>query len=64
MKDDITIASVRALTIAGLLEQFANSNCEAELPSQKRQAWNIAQTLRFATKENHEIGLKTEEVNA
>jgi len=51
MKDDITIASVRALTIAGLLEQFANSNCEAELPSQKRQAWNIAQDLRLKTEQ-------------
>jgi hypothetical protein len=46
MKDEISIAGVKAHTIAGLLEQFANSECEAELPSQKRQAWNIAQDLK------------------
>ena len=61
MKDDITIASVRALTIATLLEEYANSKDEGAYPWNKRQAWNIAQTLRFATKENHEIGLKTEQ---
>jgi len=49
MRDDITIVSVKALTIANLLEQFANSNCEAELPSQKRQAWNLAQDLKLKT---------------
>jgi hypothetical protein len=56
MRDDITIASVRALTIARLLEEYANSKDEGELPTNKRQAWNLAQTLKFATKENHEIG--------
>jgi hypothetical protein len=56
MRDDITIASVRALTIATLLEEYANSKGEGALPTSKRQAWNLAQTLKFATKENHEIG--------
>ena len=56
MKEDITIASVRALTIATLLEEYANSEGDGTLPTSKRQAWNLAQTLKFATKENHEIG--------
>jgi hypothetical protein len=50
IQDEITLSGVKALTIAGLLEQFANSAGEAELPSQKRQAWNIAQDLREKTK--------------
>lgn len=65
MKDEITIPSVRALTIATLLEEYANSEHEGTYPWSKRQAWNIAQHLRFTTKENHELGLKTEvEVSA
>jgi hypothetical protein len=54
MRDDITIASVRALTIAKLLEEYANSEAEGALPTSKREAWNVAQYLR----------LKTEEVSA
>jgi len=46
MKDQITIAGVRAQTIAKLLEEFANSEGEGNLPSNKRQAWKIAQDLK------------------
>jgi hypothetical protein len=46
MKDEITIAGVKAHTIARLLEEFANSKGEGLLPSNKRQAWNIAQDLK------------------
>lgn len=51
MKDDITIASVKALTIAKLLEEYANSKGEGAYPSNKRQAWNIAQDLRLKTEQ-------------
>ena len=44
--DEILVAKVRALTIANLLEEYANSIGEGVLPSSKRQAWNIAQNLR------------------
>jgi len=50
MKDQITIAGVRAQTIAQLLEEFANSQGEGNLPSTKRQAWNIAQDLKKEAK--------------
>lgn len=46
MKDELTIAGVKALTIARLLEEYANSKGVGELPSSKRQAWNIAQDLK------------------
>ena len=46
MKDEITIAGVKAHTIARLLEEYANSEGEGKLPSSKRQAWNIAQDLK------------------
>jgi hypothetical protein len=46
VKDEITIAGVRAYTIARLLEEYANSEGEGKLPSSKRQAWNIAQNLK------------------
>jgi hypothetical protein len=45
-KDEISIAGVKAITIARLLEEYANSEGEGVLPSNKRQAWNIAQDLR------------------
>lgn len=45
-KDEISIAGVKAITIARLLEEYANSEGEGVLPSSKRQAWNIAQDLR------------------
>ena len=51
MKDDITIASVKALTIATLLEEYANSKGEGAYPFSKRQAWNIAQDLRLKTEQ-------------
>jgi hypothetical protein len=43
----ITMSKIKARTIATLLEEFANSEGEGLLPSNKRQAWNLAQTLRF-----------------
>jgi len=46
MKDEISIAGVKAHTIARLLEEYANSEGEGKLPSSKRQAWNIAQDLK------------------
>ena len=46
MQDELTIAGVKALTIARLLEEYANSKGVGELPSSKRQAWNIAQDLK------------------
>ena len=48
MNENITISKVKAETIARLLEEFANSAGEGELPSNKRQAWNIAQNLKEA----------------
>jgi hypothetical protein len=50
MQDELTIAGVKAVTIAQLLEEFANSKGEGLLPSNKRMAWNIAQDLRKAVK--------------
>jgi hypothetical protein len=46
IKDEITIAGVKALTIARLLEEYANFKGEGALPTSKRQAWNIAQDLK------------------
>ena len=46
LKDEISIAGVKAITIARLLEEYANSEGEGALPTSKRQAWNIAQDLR------------------
>lgn len=48
--DEILIAKVRAITIANLLQEYANSAGEGELPSSKRQAWNIAQHLKSLIK--------------
>ncbi len=50
MKDNLTIPTVKAITIAKLLEEYAHSIGEGELPSNKRQAWNIAQDLKKAVK--------------
>jgi len=47
---ELTITGVKALTIARLLEDYANSEGEGLLPSNKRQAWNIAQDLRQKAK--------------
>jgi len=49
-KDEITIAGVKAMTIARLLEEYANSEGEGALPTSKRQAWNIAQDLKEEVK--------------
>ncbi len=46
MQDELTIAGVKAMTIARLLEEYANSEGEGALPTSKRQAWNIAQDLK------------------
>lgn len=46
LQNQIAISTVKAETIARLLEEFANSAGEGELPSNKRQAWNLAQELR------------------
>jgi hypothetical protein len=46
IKDEISIAGAKALTIARLLEEYANSEGEGALPTSKRQAWNIAQDLK------------------
>jgi hypothetical protein len=48
MQDELTIAGVKAMTIARLLEEYANSRGEGALPTSKRQAWNIAQDLKKA----------------
>ena len=45
MQDKLTIAGVKAMTIAQLLEEYANSEAEGALPTSKRQAWNIAKDL-------------------
>lgn len=50
MQDELTIAGVKAMTIARLLEEYANSRGEGALPTSKRQAWNIAQDLKEAVK--------------
>ena len=44
--EEILIQNVRVITIANLLEDYANSAGEGLLPSYKREAWNIAQDLR------------------
>lgn len=46
MKDEISIAGARGLTIARLLEEYANSKDEGALPTSKQEAWNIAQNLK------------------
>jgi hypothetical protein len=48
---EILIQDVRAITIANLLEDYANSEGDGLLPSYKRQAWNIAQDLRDKVKQ-------------
>ena len=48
---EILIQDVRAVTIAQILEEYANSEGEGLLPSNKRQAWNIAQDLRDKVKQ-------------
>ena len=48
--EEILIQNVRAITIANLLEDYANSEGDGLLPSYKRQAWNIAQDLRDKVK--------------
>jgi hypothetical protein len=50
MKDEISIAGVKAHTIAQLLEEYANSKGEGATPFSKRQAWNIAQDLKAKAK--------------
>ena len=49
--EEILIQNVRAITIANLLEDYANSEGDGLLPSYKRQAWNIAQDLRDKVKQ-------------
>ncbi|ANH49395.1 hypothetical protein uvFWCGRAMDCOMC440_032 [Freshwater phage uvFW-CGR-AMD-COM-C440] len=52
MKDEIIIPSVRALTIATLLEEYAHSfEGNGALPTSKRQAWLIAQDLKRKTEQ-------------
>ena len=46
IQDEITISGVRALTIARLLEEYANSTGEGATLTSKREAWNVAQRLR------------------
>lgn len=46
LQDHIAIPTVKAETIARLLEEYANSEGEGVLPSNKRQAWNLAQELK------------------
>jgi len=58
MQEEITIAGVKALTIARLLEEYANSKGEGALPTSKRQAWNIAQNLKADVKDAEELGVK------
>jgi hypothetical protein len=48
---EILIQDIRAVTIAQILEEYANSKGEGLLPSNKRQAWNIAQDLRDKVKQ-------------
>jgi hypothetical protein len=49
--EKILIQDVRAITIANLLEDYANSEGEGLLPSYKQEAWNIAQDLRDKVKQ-------------
>jgi len=46
VKEEILVAGVRIYTIAKLLEEYANSEGQGNLPSSKRQAWKIAQELK------------------
>jgi hypothetical protein len=46
MKDEIEISGVRAMTITRLLEEYANSKGEGATLTSKREAWNIAQSLK------------------
>jgi hypothetical protein len=46
MKDEISISGVRGLSIARLLEEYANSKDEGAGLTNKREAWNIAQNLK------------------
>lgn len=46
MKDEIEISGVRVMTIARLLEEYANSEYEGATLTSKRQAWNVAQDLK------------------
>jgi hypothetical protein len=46
VKDEITVSGVKILTIAKLLEEYANSEGEGAYPWSKRQAWNISQDLK------------------
>ena len=50
MQDELTIAGVKAITIARLLEEYANSKSEGATLTSKREAWNIAQDLKEAVK--------------
>jgi hypothetical protein len=50
IKDEIELSGVRALTIARLLEEYANSAGEGATLTSKREAWNVAQGLREAVK--------------
>ena len=46
MKDEIEISGVRVMTIARLLEEYANSKNEGATLTSKREAWNVAQSLK------------------
>ena len=48
---EILIQDIRAVTIAQLLEDYANLEGEGLLPSYKQEAWNIAQDLRDKVKQ-------------
>jgi hypothetical protein len=50
---ETSIPNVRLITIANLLEDYANSSGEGLLPSYKREAWNIAQDLRKKVSSNN-----------
>ncbi len=50
---ETSIPDVRLITIANLLEDYANSSGEGLLPSYKREAWNIAQDLRKKVSSNN-----------
>jgi hypothetical protein len=46
MRDEIEISGVRVMTIARLLEEYANSKGEGATLTSKREAWNVAQGLK------------------
>lgn len=50
IKDEITISGVRVMTLARLLEEYANSEGEGATLTSKREAWYMAQRLREEVK--------------